>query len=246
MLTAPPAACAPAVAASAPAHSRPAAPPRSRARPRRGCAGFGDVEVGDALIARDVVVSERAAEALPGRERRAPAARLVVVDRPRHVRRDGLRVNRRERHDEVDGDVARLQRRRDLDRVVAALRMADEGEGADLSGGAVAQEVVDDVRPIEMLAHLDVEAFGLELVGELVEAVGEQAEIAAQQDDPVLGGDAQRGTRRGQRGDESDPAPAMQPCGKPASGIAVPPPRPPTCAPLDPRSSPPRSHGHEM
>jgi hypothetical protein len=125
------------------------------------------------------MVCERAAKALPRRERRAPATRLIVVDRPHHVRRNGLWIDGRERHDEVDGDVAHLQRRRDLDRVVAALRVADERQRADLARCTVTQEVVDDVGPIEMLAHLDVKSACLELVGEFVEAVGEQAEVAA-------------------------------------------------------------------
>ena len=77
-----------------------------------------DVEVENAGIGRQVEVCELATEARVGRERRTPAAALVVVDGPSDIGGDGLGQVRSKRDHEVHGNVADLERTRDFDRVV--------------------------------------------------------------------------------------------------------------------------------
>ena len=56
----------------------------------------------------------------------APAGALVVVDRLDDVGRDRILHKRRERHQEVDGDVIPFERPRHVDDVVCPLRVPDE------------------------------------------------------------------------------------------------------------------------
>ncbi len=146
-----------------------------------------DVEMKNGGVARQIEIRELAAEAGLRRERRAPAAGLVVIDRPPDIGGNGLGHIGSERHHEVHGNVAYLQRTRDFDRVVSSLRVADENERTGVAGGPVPQDVGDGRRPIQMAAHLRLDAPRPELVGEAIEAPGEHVEPAAQQEHPWLG-----------------------------------------------------------
>jgi hypothetical protein len=73
--------------------------------------------------------------------------------------------------------------------------------------GPVAQDVVDHVRPVQVVAHLGIESLRPQLVGEFVEPVGEDAEPAAQENHPVLGGERRGIMEQRERRGQADPAP---------------------------------------
>src|SRR4051794_24779625 len=92
-----------------------------------------DVEVKNGGVASQIEIRQLAAEARLGRERRAPAAGLVVVDGTPDIGGNGLGHIGSERHHEVDRNVADLKRTRDFDRVVSSLRVTHEDEGTDVA-----------------------------------------------------------------------------------------------------------------
>jgi len=111
-------------------------------------AALVDADVGNGPIVSHVNVGELAVEAAVGGQRCAPAGRLIVVDRPHDVRRERILHERGESHQEVDGNLARLERTRHIDHVVRALGVPHQDEGAGVARGPLVQDVLERGRPI--------------------------------------------------------------------------------------------------
>jgi hypothetical protein len=165
-----------------------------------------DVEMRNVGVARQVDIRELAVEAGGGNERQAPAAVLIVVDGPHDICRDGLLAIRIERHQEVHRNMADLECASDFDSVVASLRVANQDEHADLAGGAIPQYIGDGSRPIQVLAHLRMNALRPEFIGEFVEPSGEEAQPSAQQDRPRLRSDSAVAPQQHNSRDHDHPA----------------------------------------
>jgi len=164
-----------------------------------------DVEMKNGGVAGEIEIRELAAKARLGRERRTPAAGLVVVDGPPDIGGNRLGPIGSERHHEVDRNVADLKRTRDFDRVVSSLRVAHEDKGTDIAGGPVPQDIGDGRRPIQVPAHFRLDAPRPEFVGEAVQARREQVEPAAQQEHPGFGRECTVAPQQGNGRDGSDP-----------------------------------------